>query len=111
VLRAGDASCPAPPYINKRLVHTSTNDTRGCASCTCSVPPKSCAGGLVYTGPLATCPASGSTTAYGTCFSQGSFLGSNWKITANAPEMTCDVAGGQPTGDLVPLDPVTLCCQ
>ncbi|MCA9598907.1 MAG: hypothetical protein KC776_36600, partial [Myxococcales bacterium] len=106
----GDQDCPGAPYVNKTLVFTTINDTRGCQKGSCSCGTPSCAGQVNLYGANS-CSGGGSTV--GVPSSCAAVQGLTGASTAEYTQTVSCTKSGAPmlTGELGPTDPKTVCCM
>ena len=110
VYAEGDLSCP-DGFSNGTLVYTGWQDTRDC-DCSCS-PEGSCDATVTLYGQGNGCTGqSVSFPADGNCFTFSNVTFTEWSnVTATPSNPTCGQPQTSPTGEVVPIDPVTICCQ
>jgi hypothetical protein len=108
VTRPGDLDCPAP-YSDKTLLHTGSDDTRGCADCSCGAAVVASCGGTVRIygdtvcdGAIADLPADGSSCVV---------VSEPAIAVTYIPNGLCPPSGGGATGEVKPIGPVTVCCK
>jgi hypothetical protein len=108
VAQAGDVACPAGTYTKKTLVMQSTDDQRGCTTCSCNASGGSCSASVTaYLGNG--CSSSSVGLALGQCGAEGvSAVSAIANVTTTAA--TCSSSGGTATGTATATNPVTVCC-
>jgi hypothetical protein len=110
IFRSGDVACPLSGYSEKHVVYETTDDTRGCSSCTCG----GATGG--------SCSQNGTTYSDGSCQTESG----TFPIQSNACEPVSNVGSYKfnpsvtqkgscppqvnPTGSCTPKNPTTVCC-
>jgi hypothetical protein len=114
----GDLPCPAP-YVQKTLIWSGVDDTRGCSACACDAPAgATCdnqvlvfgsalpSGATCSGGPL-TFPSSAGCVHASNAFTTGVVL------QPGAPPVggSCAPSGGLPTGAVAGAKPTTVCCH
>lgn len=109
ISRMGDEQCPADTaYVQRELVFTAVDDTRGCSQCSCGTITGTCTG---VASLFNTVDCQGSPTDFpadGSCVAQTSF--DNGFLTVTAVNASCPSSGGNPLGDVDPDGVVTICC-
>jgi hypothetical protein len=123
IYKDGDDVCPAGSYTEKHLFHGSYNDARSCSACQCSPPKDSRCLGTVkfYEDPFCTgIPFSAVASDYwlgskaeSYCFTGAlgfKSLGSKRVESAIYQTGTCEPSGGEPEGEISPVEPTTICC-
>ena len=112
---SGDKGCPPGYYSEPSVLYLGVDDARGCEACECGAPEG------------AQCEAYVSVYKDGACGSPvvqttvsivplclditpGSALASADASMITDVSGSCASSGGEPTGDLQPADPVTICC-
>jgi hypothetical protein len=118
IAREGDADCPiVSPYSEKHVFYKGIDDTRDCTACTCGAPAGGSCSALVTIYTDAACSAqTGSAMATNAATSPcvdvpaGSAIGSKAMGPITYMPGACAAIGGEPVGDAVPRDPVTVCC-
>jgi hypothetical protein len=102
--KAGDQACP-DGFPARTLVYTDFSDTRGCADCGCGAPAGvECP---ISTWANDTCNGTGITLDEGVCDTSNYY--SSAKL-GSAVGGSCPASGGEPSGGLDPISPVTVCC-
>ena len=112
VFHEGDVECPAG-FPNRHVLATKGEevDTRGCSACACpqsfSCNPTfrfysaaNCSGLVIASNQANTCIALGAAANL-----------NSYDVDWNAVSGSCPSAGGQPTGQIVPGNSITSCCQ
>jgi hypothetical protein len=112
LFKDGDEACPGAPWTAKHLLYRNTRDERACTPCACG----SVVGGQCT--PTVTAYANSgctgtSASAVITSCRTGAFpahlRGTVDLTSAGACALLPD--GGRPTGSVVPIDPITVCCS
>jgi hypothetical protein len=120
IFQEGEHECPAGPYSEQIIRHTSHEDTRACGpACTCEDPEGDCTGAQVNlyrytdtctTGGVCTVPPC-SATIGAACSATGMPEVRSLRRTSGATFAgTCDGSAFDEVGTLEPTGPVTLCC-
>lgn len=113
---SGDIACPAATYVKKTLYYTGATDGRTCTACACSsAATVSCSGTVAfYDDPnCATSPVFTSSTfvsdftCHAVTFTNSSLIDVSYSGT---PSCGVPSTAGQPSGSIVPTNPVTVCC-
>lgn len=112
---SGDEACPAGYYGERSLFYTAVSDERACDACECgaaqgaqceaymSVYKDAACGSPLQQNLVAASPLCVDIVA-------GSALGGVAASMVTDVPGSCAPSGGEPTGDLRPAEPVTLCC-
>lgn len=113
IVEEGDVECPSPSFGVKTLLFTQGHDdTRGCdVDCTCQAPTAIC-GGTVSGRQTTTCGSAQDGLTVGMC--DDSYVDSNQSLQyfpTLTTEGSCSPAPRVPTGAVVGLSPITLCCS
>jgi hypothetical protein len=112
IYQRGDHECPAG-YPAKETRHESIADMRECSECSCGGPAvgQSC-GGVVSIGANTSngCPVEVQVTATSCIANPVSTQGLTAARYAPAPDTTCNLTGGEKTGEVTAADEVTFCC-
>jgi len=112
VSQDGDVACPGGAWTVKRVFFRNMRDDRACTPCACGAPtggectPK--VTGHANTGcgsPVSSVDASSCRTFAFPAHLTGTVVLSPAGTCAPRP------GGGQPTGNVVPVDPITVCCE
>lgn len=107
----GDQSCPAGPFVKRRLVYRDFSDTRACTPCECG-HSAACTGSLREHETALCGLTAGTVPADGTC--RGSNIGGNTTFgvayQGSPPQVTCAASSSVPTGSASAGDPITFCC-
>lgn len=118
IYQEGDHECPEGDYSERSIHYRDHDDDRTCApACTCAAPDGNCTGASANLYATDTCnlesaPGSGTLPSEG-CFDaalQPTIRGVRRTGTASFSG-DCAEQGYQPSGELTPTDPVTVCCQ
>lgn len=126
IYQEGDHACPSGEYANKVLLYRGEKDQRECSACSCGpVQGELSCGGFLrhysndrcYDAPTERVESSRIDTAQSSvCRSLSNFSVAAPRSTLIEPEIqgkeaaSCTPSGGQPSGEVVGDDPVTLCC-
>ncbi|WP_437942302.1 hypothetical protein [Sorangium sp. So ce341] len=116
IFHEGDVTCESP-YLDRHVFYGGAEDTRGCSECGCGEPEGAsctimasvysdgaCAETLVSALVSSTTPFCGVTPP-------GVALGSKSAEVVAVDPGACAPSGGEPTGELLPAEPSTFCCQ
>jgi hypothetical protein len=114
----GDVACPASlTGVREVMYSAAPTDTRGCETCTCGAPETSCdAPGVFLVGANNSCILSATSPPYvfldaGECEAYNSNVQSVFWSTPGTAYTVCDSPSDpDPTGDVVPQGPITVCC-
>jgi hypothetical protein len=118
VYRDGEHECP-PGYSNQHALHHGALDERTCTACQCGPEEGAECAGMLY-GYTASVPCDVANPDTGAQLipqddSCQDVAGSVWKHTRwqEGPRMpgACEPTGGEPGGEVTPVDPVTVCCR
>lgn len=112
VMKTGNELCPSG-WPSKTLVYEEGQDGRACGSCACGAPSTTCSSGTYLVFDDSVCAGTVATvttlcTLTGNKLSDGTRSIKPPIITASTTS-TC--TGGEPTGQVVPIGPRTICCQ
>jgi hypothetical protein len=116
IAREGDVDCPLiSPYSERHTFYKGVDDTRSCTACTCGAPAGGSCSALISLYTDAACSVLGAATMANTlspCLDvlPGSAMGSKAMGPSTYTPGTCAAIGGEPVGDAVARDPVTVCC-
>ncbi|MBK8252627.1 MAG: hypothetical protein IPK82_08155 [Polyangiaceae bacterium] len=108
--------CPED-YSRRVVVFAGVKDGRECSPCACGEPEGAACGALVKAYSDGACGVQIGATTVGLnqpgCFDvlSGSAVGSKDAFLTVEKPGSCAHSGGEPTGELAPSAPVTLCCQ
>lgn len=114
IYQDGDvAACPRG-YGQRTVVYQGLDDTRACSACACDASSATCSGttnlysnSACFGGPDGVVVhGSGLCVPFSTQKSQVAFE----YVPDPGPQGSCVASGGQVTGTVDPLDPVTVCC-
>jgi hypothetical protein len=112
VWQEGDVACPeGSAYAERMLLHRDIDDVRGCAPCSCTVPPVRGAGATATLSTMVSCSVAAAMLAPGDCaggIGGPSILAVHYD--EGIPPGACQPAVAMPIGDAAGIDPVTLCC-
>ncbi|MEM6995982.1 MAG: hypothetical protein AAF721_36075 [Myxococcota bacterium] len=109
IYTGGEAECPAGPYQEQTIVHSSFTDTRQCSTCECGDPTGTCDGTVTYRGGCGFIFANYGTTTPPGCFEA---TADPTAIRFNGEsDLSCQESGGDPMGSVNPLGTVTVCCM
>lgn len=110
VWQAGEHECPAA-YPEQRVLYGDWEDQRDCEACTCGPPVGLCDAAVVnlLANPCNP-PVVAVLPADGQCRQVGSAVEST-TLMLGQPNAFCTPSPGQPTGEAIGIDPVTLCCE
>lgn len=115
----GSVDCPAGPYQERREIYDDWSDTRDCGACTCGAPDGACDDPTVEIGG----PGFGGQTVFvdisQTCtlvrHEDQPLIVDDFHTGRMSPgdvaEASCTPSAPNPSGDVQPSSPVTLCCQ
>jgi hypothetical protein len=104
----GDLACPAGPYSQRSLVHSSFEDTRGCSDCSCDPPTGSCSGSVWFWPACNIIIPPSSSGPAGTC--QTMDTSPNGVSFGAEFEVSCQASSVSPHGEASPVEPITICC-
>jgi hypothetical protein len=116
----GPATCPAGPYATTYAFYAGATDSRACSACACK-PQTTCTttySGYSDSGCVTVLPSldnraipSMHIPSCAVTFN-GSSTPASFKITSEMVSSTCalDPTGGQPIGNVTPIQPITFCC-
>jgi hypothetical protein len=109
--RNGDRACTnTGTFTVKHLVYRDINDTRDCATCTCTPTGVSC-GGTTDLYSAAGCTGTMVTTTNDSTSCATTTDVQSMQYHPSGPTGgSCTVGGGAPIGSVSLGDPVTLCC-
>lgn len=112
ILQAGTTSCPSgwPTTID---AFGDATDTRDCSPCSCQTSGLSCSGGKATIFDNDSCGGGTMEVSGSSCHEIGNYSddkNGSYRLTAATVSGSCTPAGGQPTGNVVPSDPTTICC-
>jgi hypothetical protein len=114
--RDGDHACPAP-YTDDHRFFTGVDDTRACSPCACGAPLGSTCAALVTayadgacSAPIASVTVDTTKPACVDILPSGAALGSKLAQEPLYGAGACAASGGEPTGAVVPTNPITICC-
>ena len=125
VWNEGNIGCPEElGYTVRSVLHANFDDTRSCSDCTCGPAQNvECDGDVSVTatyseGAGLVFDAAEFADADGTCSQRfiengDPVAGVNFIIDYEAPDPTssgCNPSGGEPSGDVTPVDTITVCC-
>ena len=108
----GDQSCPAGPFIARRLIYRNVADTRACTPCECGLTA-GCGGGLQeYETGLCGLQDGAPIPANGTCQSSNVEGNPTFGVAYEgpAPQVACAASSSVPMGSASAGDPITFCC-
>lgn len=116
IVRDGWHECPIG--LERREVYRAALDSRACSSCTCSAPNgESCSwtfevfeGSSCQGSPVASLDVGYGLPASCATIAPASVVRSVLAHEKPSLPGTCDPAGGEPIGYVLPRDPVTICC-
>lgn len=111
----GNEGCPEGYYSEPSVFYMGVNDARGCNACDCGPPEGAQCATYVSVYKNGDCSSPVVQTMISTVplcldITPGSALGSTDAATSTDIPGNCAASGGEPTGDLEPAEPVTLCC-
>lgn len=119
VWRQGEHECPGPDYPVRQLRWTGLEDERSCSECTCSEPTGECAGDVWLYGDDGCGGTLQRVATDGACQLVDLEVESG-RLRETAPgcggpcqvlvTASCGPQGGDPLGDVNPVDPYTFCC-
>ncbi|MFT3767324.1 MAG: hypothetical protein QM820_17635 [Minicystis sp.] len=113
ISKTGDTACPAATaYTVKNVVYSSALDNRSCTPCGYTRTDITCTGTAVLYSDTACQNDVAAVTDYsGACKSIPGSVGSVEFVGATfSGTPSCTAAGGDPTGSVAPVGPVTVCC-
>ncbi|WP_437300552.1 hypothetical protein [Sorangium sp. So ce426] len=116
IFHEGDVTC-AEPYLVRHVFYGGAEDTRGCSECGCGeLEGASCTvmASVYSDGACGEALASivvSSTTPFCGVTPPGVALGSKSAEVVAVDPGGCAPSGGEPTGELMPAEPSTFCCQ
>lgn len=106
-----DEENPCPAQWSQELVYyRSWNDSRDCTACDCGYPVGLDCEGSVTFATTNSCSIVGQEHQEGQCYTPPNTIPEYVEYVPNDDVGTCEASGGEPNGDVVPVDPVTLCC-
>jgi hypothetical protein len=114
IVSRSDQACPTA-YPQKRTYFDSdkVTDTRGCGTCSCGAVKGTCGGGMITIDTPASC--SGGVTNISVPAGCATVKSSNkgWGYTApgTPSNVSCEGAGGGPTGTFHANAPINICCR
>jgi len=110
---SGDIACPAElGWDARELVHEDLDDSRGCTGCACDEIGGTCSGQVqLWSGP--TCNGTMlATLDFGAACEQVDAVAGSASVVSLVEEGSCAApSGGQPAGQAIVADPITLCCR
>ncbi|MBL4688216.1 MAG: hypothetical protein JKY37_26755 [Nannocystaceae bacterium] len=107
----GEVSCPAGwGYDERTVVYGGMTDDRACSDCSCGSPSGNCTDGFVsFSGPnyngFAASPSWCDPLPSGAIVSVA-----EWNGVEPTNNVGCNASGGNPQGEAVGVDPITVCC-
>jgi len=115
----GDMACPGQAYSKKFVFYEGYEDQRACTACTCGAPMDSVCTAFVSVFKDASCtdpvipgvPASSDDPPCLDLTPKGQPLGSKSVSGVTYHPGTCEAGGGEIEGTVVPVRPITFCCQ
>ncbi|WP_437971843.1 hypothetical protein WMF04_22230 [Sorangium sp. So ce260] len=116
IFHEGDVTCESP-YLDRHVFYEGVEDSRGCSACGCGEPEgASCTimASVYSDGACAETLVSAvvsSTTPFCGVPPPGVALGSKSAEVVAVDPGSCTPSGGEPTGELMPVEPSTFCCQ
>jgi hypothetical protein len=115
--RDGDRECPGPYYTVKHVFYSGLADTRDCTACACGAPAGSTCTAFISAFKDGSCSSpvvAGTVDATGSAcldvLPSGQALGSKLATAPVYAPGACQVSGGEPTGEALPVQPSTYCC-
>jgi len=114
VWQPGELECPAGDFTDRFVRHEEDiDDTRNCATCTCSSPAGECSGS-VRLWPTNDCSGgfgSGTVSIGGSCTQSVDAVRAADASTLSVSNVSCQPSVGTAIGEAEPADPYTLCCM
>lgn len=110
---SGDLPCPTElGWGARELVHEDIEDSRGCTGCACDEIGGTCTGQVqLWSGPSCNGTMLATIDFGGACEQVDAVAGSA-SVVSLVQEGSCAApSGGQPAGQAVLADPITLCCR
>lgn len=112
---SGDKGCPPGYYSEPSVLYLGINDARGCEACECGAPQGAQCEAYVSVYKDSACSSPVVQTMVSIVslcldITPGSALASADASMITDVPGSCASSGGEPTGDLEPAEPVTICC-
>jgi hypothetical protein len=116
IVKSADEACPGAPYSEREtLAYEKLDNTRACSACVCNLNRGQCdAAFRVYGSADLTCATPGPARTFSSSICDDIDSGGvpyRLGYTITHLGAVCSVGGGLPTGDAVPKDAVTICCE
>jgi hypothetical protein len=106
----GDVQCPAGPYTARSTYHDGLEDTRSCASCSCTPPTDLPCTGKVQLSAEACAGLLYAALDVGTCSNSTISSVQAAKFVPNPVTGGCEPSPAQILGAAAPTEPWTFCC-
>lgn len=112
---SGNKGCPPGYYSEASVLYLGVNDERGCEACECGAPQGAQCKAYVSVYEDSACSSPIAQLMVATVPLCVDVVAGSALASADASMITevpgsCTPSGGEPTGDLEPAEPVTICC-